>query len=107
MDQQVEATIDELLERLEHMQAMEELKELEKLKTERALLLHQIELHYRAREKTTKLILETTEMLSLLQMVAETMKEKQAAAEREWLAYWGIEEPEQGEETSIEMRQLS
>lgn len=90
MDAKVVATIDELLERLEHVEDMDMVRQLERLEAERAELSQEIENCKKALGRTTNLILETTETLSLLQTAAKVMEGKQAAAESKWLAYWGI-----------------
>ena len=107
MDEEIVATIDELLERLERMKEMEEIQQLHSLNAEREVLLQEIELSYKALEKTADLVLETTKTLSLLQALVEAIDGTQATAERKWLAYWGIKEADEREETSVEMQQLS
>lgn len=107
MDEQVVETIDDLLERLEHMEEMGKHAELQRLKAERSQLLQETELCCRTHEKTENLILEITEMLSLLQVITKLLKGEQTAAERKWLAYWGIDEGgEIGKVASYEMQQF-
>jgi len=107
MDEKILATIDELLERLEKMEEEEEIQQLHSLHAERGVLLQEIELSSNAFETTTELVLEATTTLSFLQALVELTEEIQAAAERKWLAYWGIHEADKREDVSVEMQQLS
>jgi hypothetical protein len=103
MDDQVMATVDELLGRLESMEEMEDLRQLDVLIEERTRLLRSMELCDRALQQTQKFFLEVTKMILLFQTATDAAGKKQAMANRTWLEYWGIEE----EESMYEMEQLS
>jgi hypothetical protein len=83
-------SIDLLLSRVEELQRSEKLETLQKL-THRNALLQQVVIDYQQQWCCTLALLEKTHEARLsVQKAMERCVNESAAAERTWLAYWGI-----------------
>jgi hypothetical protein len=83
-------SIDLLLGRVEELQRSEKLEDLQKL-TRRNMLLQQMVIGYQQQWCSALTLLEKTHEASVsMKKAIEQCVNESAAAERSWLAYWGI-----------------
>ena len=83
-------TIDSLIQRVEEMQRRGQLDTIERLTVENSLLQHLIHQYQRQWSATIDLLEKTHQALLSLQKAIEHYVGDGIAAERDWLAFWGI-----------------
>ena len=87
-------SLDLLIDRVEELQRIDKLEAVQKL-TRKNSLLQQVAVEYQRQWCCTIDLLEKTqEAILVLQRAVEHFSAENEAAERAWLASWGIERPE-------------
>lgn len=90
-------SIDALLERVEEFHRRQQLETLEKLTRENSLLQQQIVRYQESSSQTINLLQEVHNIVALIQDARGRCRHKELAADRDWLAFWGIrDEPTDG-----------
>jgi len=85
-----DTTIDSLIRRVEEFQVISQLETIDRLTTEN-FLLHQLIVAYQKRWSRTMDLLERSQyILATLQEALRDCVNEEIAAERDWLAFWGI-----------------
>jgi hypothetical protein len=87
-----EFSIDALLEKVKEFHRRQQLDLLERLTMENSLLQKQIVRYQDSSSLTINLLKEAYSVVALMQDALERCRLKELAADKDWLAYWGVRE---------------
>jgi len=83
-------SIDSLIREVEEFQTIYQLETIDRLTVENSLLWQLIEYHKRS-ARIMALLERCQKALALLQQALENCTNEKIAAERDWLAFWGVQ----------------
>jgi hypothetical protein len=83
-------SIGSLIQRVEEFQRRNELETLEKLTNEKSLLQRRIAHYRKSWSRTLELLQKVQEALLSMTTALEKCSQEKKAAEKDWLAFWGI-----------------
>ena len=86
-----EFSIESLLQRVDEFQKREQLETIERLTTENSLLKENIARYQEGWCATVNLLREAYETVVLIQGAIKRYCHEETTAERDWLAFWGIQ----------------